>query len=63
MALFISNGAGVHSINEGDRIPAGWSEITAAEAEKVNPGLFGAPTDENGNVVVAKPALKAVSTK
>jgi hypothetical protein len=41
MALFISNGIGVHSIEDGDKIPADWSEITEAEARKLNPDLFG----------------------
>lgn len=59
MALFISNGIGVHSIENDFVIPAGWNVITEEEAKAKNPGLFGAPTDENGDVIVEKPAAKA----
>jgi hypothetical protein len=55
MALYISNGIGVNSIEDDWAIPAGWSVIDPKDAEAKNPGLFGAPTDENGNVI--KPAV------
>jgi hypothetical protein len=64
MALYISNGIGVNSIEDDWQIPSGWSVIDAAEAKAKNPGLFGIPTDEFGNVIVAeKPATKAATTK
>ena len=62
MALFISNGIGVNSIEDDATIPAGWSEITEAEAKKANPGLFGIPVDEFGRVIAEeKPATKAAT--
>lgn len=51
MAVFISNGVGVNSIEEDFVIPAGWSVITETEARKINPELFGEP-------VATKPAAK-----
>jgi len=59
MALYISNGVGVNSIEDGWPIPAGWSVIDATEAEAKNPGLFGVPTDEFGNAVVEKSSKTA----
>ena len=57
MALYISNGTGVNSIEDDWAIPAGWSVIDAKEAETLSPGLFGIPTDELGNPVTpVKPA-------
>lgn len=41
MAVFIGNGIGVNSIEDGDLIPEGWNIITEAEARKANPDLFG----------------------
>ena len=67
MALFISNGVGVNSIEDGTPIPAGWEKITEAEAKKAHPALFGAPTDEFGRVTGSipgdAPAAKAATTK
>ena len=57
MAVFISNGVGVHSINEGDVIPDGWNIITEAEARKAHPDLFGAePVKPAAKKSPAKPA-------
>lgn len=56
MAVFISNGVGVHSIEDDFIVPAGWSVITEAEARKVNPDLFGEAEAE-------KPAPKPVAKK
>jgi hypothetical protein len=62
MALYISNGIGVNSIEDDAVIPAGWDKITEAEAKKANPGLFGIPVDEFGNVIAEpKPATKAAT--
>jgi len=67
MALYISNGIGVNSIEDGQPLPAGWEKITEAEAKKLSPALFGAPTDEFGRVIGAipgdAPAAKAAATK
>lgn len=56
MAKFISNGVGVHSINDEDKIPAEWSEITEAEARKLHPDLFGAVEAKAPVVKAVKPA-------
>lgn len=62
MALYISNGIGINSIEDDAVIPAGWSKIDAAEAKAKNPGLFGVPVDEFGNVIAEeKPAAKAAT--
>jgi len=64
MAVFISNGIGVNSVEDDYPIPAGWNVITEAEAKKANPGLFGIPVDEFGRVIAEeKPAVKAAPTK
>lgn len=63
MALYISNGIGVNSIEDDWKIPEGWSVIDAKEAEAKAPGLFGVPLDEFGRVIAEKPASKAAPTK
>lgn len=63
MALFISNGVGVNSIEDDAPIPAGWATITEAEAKKANPALFGAPTDEFNRVLGPIPGDDAPAAK
>ena len=46
MAVFIGNGIGVNSIEDGDVIPSGWNIITEAEARKANPDLFGGEVEK-----------------
>jgi len=62
MALYITNGIGVNSIEDDWKIPAGWTECTEAEAKAKSPGLFGVPVDEFGRVIAdPKSADKAAS--
>jgi len=63
MALFISNGIGVNSIEDEWPIPTGWDKITEAEARKLNPGLFGVPVDEFGRVVADEKPAKTTTAK
>lgn len=58
MAVFIGNGIGVNSIEDGDLIPDGWSIITEAEARKANPDLFGAEKAVEPKPVAKKSAPK-----
>lgn len=59
MAVFISNGIGVNSIEDGDLLPEGWSIITEAEARKAHPDLFGGEPVK----AEAKPAAKKSPAK
>jgi len=55
MALFITNGIGVNSIEDDWKIPEGWTVITEADAQAKHPDLFGTQP--------AAKAVKATPTK
>jgi hypothetical protein len=56
MAKFISDGIGVHSIEDNWTIPEGWHEISASDAEAIYPPLFGEP-----KAAPSKPAKASAS--
>jgi hypothetical protein len=41
MVKYIQKGSTVHSVNDGDAVPAGFTVIDAATAKAANPQLFG----------------------